>query len=101
AGKPEWDWQAPAPNDALIETLRARAYEQLQQAYVIREKQERSQRIAQIRSDVKQSLADEAAGTSEGGFDSVEVDSILFGFESEIVRSQILNGEPRIDGRDT
>src|SRR3546814_9494796 len=33
--------------------------------------------------------------------DSVEVENILFDLEAKIVRGQILNGEPRIDGRDT
>src|SRR5690625_431551 len=101
AGKPEWDWQAPAKNEALIETLRTRAFEPLQQAYAISEKQARSQRIAEIYAEVKQGLHTETAGTAEEAVDPVEVDSILFGFESDIVRGKILNGEPRIDGRDT
>ena len=34
-------------------------------------------------------------------FDEVKVDNLLFEIEARIVRSQILAGEPRIDGRDT
>ncbi|CAM5196695.1 polyribonucleotide nucleotidyltransferase [Oligella ureolytica] len=41
------------------------------------------------------------AAEKEESIDVVEVEDILFSLESEIVRSQILSGEPRIDGRDT
>ncbi|NHC62753.1 polyribonucleotide nucleotidyltransferase [Paenalcaligenes suwonensis] len=101
AGKPEWDWQPEPANEALISAVRAVAFDQLKEAYQIREKQARTLRLKEISQSVKDSLAASAEEKGEAAPDSVGVENILFDFESQIVRSQILNGEPRIDGRDT
>ncbi|WP_269901479.1 polyribonucleotide nucleotidyltransferase [Paenalcaligenes faecalis] len=101
AGKPEWDWQPPAANDALIEAVKSAAFEDLKSAYQIRQKQARTDALKAVYSKVHQTLADQAQANGTDKVDGVEVDNIMFGFESEIVRGQILNGEPRIDGRDT
>lgn len=101
AGKPEWDWQPPAKNEALITAVTAAAREPLVAAYKIRSKQERTETLRSVYADVKARLAEHAAAKGEDAPDEVEVDNILFDLEAEIVRGQILNGEPRIDGRDT
>ena len=101
AGKPEWDWQAPERNEALITAVTAAAREPLAAAYQIRSKQQRTESLRAVYADVKAKLAEHAAAKEEAAPDSVEVENILFSLESEIVRGQILNGEPRIDGRDT
>ncbi|VCU69783.1 Polyribonucleotide nucleotidyltransferase [Pigmentiphaga humi] len=98
AGKPEWDWKPAAKNEALIASVRAVAEEGLKAAYQVRSKQDRTAKLREVYADVQARLAAEASGSA---IDSVEVDDILFDFESQIVRGQILNGEPRIDGRDT
>ena len=100
-GKPEWDWHAPAKNDALISRVRHFAEVDLRAAYQMRSKQDRSTQLKRINASVMSKLAEEA--TSIGGEvpDGVDVGNILFDLESKIVRSQILDGEPRIDGRDT
>jgi polyribonucleotide nucleotidyltransferase len=96
AGKPAWDWQPPAKDDAFIGKVNALADGPLRAAYQIRSKQARTQATREAYSAAK------AALTSEGAvFDSVKLDSLLFDIEAKIVRSQILSGEPRIDGRDT
>lgn len=100
AGKPAWDWQPAPKNEALVAQIKAAAQEGLQAAYKVREKQARSTQIKQIHTAVQEQLAAAAADKGEE-LDAVEVENILFSLESEIVRSQILNGEPRIDGRDT
>lgn len=100
AGKPAWDWQPAPKNEALVAQIKAAAQEGLQAAYKVREKQARSAQIKQIHAAVQEQLAAAAADKGEE-LDAVEVENILFSLESEIVRSQILNGEPRIDGRDT
>lgn len=96
AGKPEWQWQASAKNEALIATLTDLAQPMLSQAYQIRHKQERSQKLKEIFASIPTQLAD--AGIEA---EKVEVENILFAIESKIVRDQVLSGEPRIDGRDT
>lgn len=100
AGKPAWDWQPASKNEALVAQIKEAAQEGLKAAYKVREKQARSTQIKQIYAEVQEKLA-AAAAEKEEELDAVEVENILFSLESEIVRSQILNGEPRIDGRDT
>ena len=100
-GKPEWDWQPAAKNDALISRVKHFAEVDLRAAYQMRSKQDRSQQLKRITASVMSKLAEEA--TSIGGEvpEKLDVSNILFDLESQIVRSQILDGEPRIDGRDT
>ncbi|WP_024972481.1 polyribonucleotide nucleotidyltransferase [Ralstonia pickettii] len=95
-GKPEWDWQAAPKNEALVAKVSELGLADLQAAYQLRQKSARSQKLKEVYKSVAAKLAE--AGVEA---DSVEVDNILFELESRIVRGQILNGEPRIDGRDT
>ncbi|MNQ00962.1 Polyribonucleotide nucleotidyltransferase [compost metagenome] len=101
AGKPDWDWQAPAKDQSLIAAVTAAAQEGLNAAYQIREKQARTAKLREVSADVSAKLAAAAAEKGESLPDAVTVDNIMFSLESAIVRGQILNGEPRIDGRDT
>lgn len=96
AGKPVWDWKAPAKNEPLIARVNELAGAKLQAAYQIRAKQARTQACRVVTSDVMAAL--KADGVE---FDGVAVEGMLFDIEAKIVRSQILAGEPRIDGRDT
>ncbi|TAL57103.1 polyribonucleotide nucleotidyltransferase [Pandoraea sp.] len=100
-GKPEWDWTPPAKNEPLIANVLALAEQDLRAAYQVREKQARTQQVRGVYAQVKAKLAEQAAANGAAAPDDVEVDNILFDLEARIVRSQILNGEPRIDGRDT
>jgi polyribonucleotide nucleotidyltransferase len=101
AGKPDWDWKPAAKNEALIATVSAAAQGPLNAAYQTRQKQERTTQLRQVYSDVHAKLAEEATVQGTPKHDGVVVDNILFDLEARIVRSQILSGEPRIDGRDT
>src|SRR5436190_1841429 len=96
AGKPMWDWQAPAKDEAFISKVGALAEQKLRDAYQIRSKQARTHATRDVTTAT-------LAALSEGGasVDKVKVDNILFDIEAKIVRNQILSGEPRIDGRDT
>ncbi|MBT9493041.1 MAG: polyribonucleotide nucleotidyltransferase, partial [Paucibacter sp.] len=96
AGKPSWNWVAPAKNEPLIAKVGALAEEGLAAAYQIRNKQARTQACRTVTANVMAGL--KADGVE---FDKVEVESLLFEIEARIVRGQILAGEPRIDGRDT
>ena len=101
AGKPDWDWKPAAKNETLITTVAAAAQGPLNAAYQTRQKQERTNQLRQVYSDVHAKLAEDAAAQGTPKHDGVVVDNILFDLEARIVRSQILSGEPRIDGRDT
>ena len=96
AGKPEWDWQPPAKDEALIAKVAALAEADLREAYRITSKQARTQKCREISNKVI-----EAVCTGDGAADTTVVGNLIFDIEAKIVRSQILNGEPRIDGRDT
>ena len=100
-GKPEVEWEPPAKNEELIAAVTRIAEPELRKAYQIRQKQARSSELRHIYERVNQALAEEAQGRGETAPDTVEVGNILFDLEARIVRSQILDGEPRIDGRDT
>ena len=96
AGKPVWDWKAPAKDEVLIAKVVALGEEKLTAAYQIRNKQARTHACREAYTWVNKGL--KAEGVE---FDAVAVESMLFDIEAKIVRSQILAGEPRIDGRDT
>ncbi|MEY2617398.1 MAG: putative polyribonucleotide nucleotidyltransferase protein [Pseudomonadota bacterium] len=96
AGKPAWDWQPPAKDEPFIAQVTALAEGKLRAAYQIRSKQARTQALREASAAVHAEL--KASGAE---FESGKVDDLLFAIESNIVRSQILSGEPRIDGRDT
>jgi len=97
AGKPEWDWQAPAKNEPLIARVAELAEAELREAYRITSKQARTLKTREI---TKKTIAALTEGVEDAP-DSNLVGNTVFDLEAKIVRSQILNGEPRIDGRDT
>ncbi|MCS0628488.1 polyribonucleotide nucleotidyltransferase [Telluria mixta] len=95
-GKPEVEW-APAPkNEALIAQVAQLADAKIRDAYQTREKSARQQKLKSLSTEVLAGLAEQGVEA-----DAAEVGNILFDMEAKVVRSQILEGEPRIDGRDT
>jgi polyribonucleotide nucleotidyltransferase len=101
AGKPVWDWQPQAKNEALVARIIQIAGGDLRAAYEVRSKQARTQKLRDIYALVEKRLAEEASSSGQPAPDTNELSGILFDLEAKIVRSQILDGEPRIDGRDT
>ncbi|MGC4027766.1 MAG: polyribonucleotide nucleotidyltransferase [Steroidobacteraceae bacterium] len=97
AGKPRWDWQA-APADAeLVAFVKAQAEGPLSEAYRITVKQDRYTKVGEIKAAVA-AAAPLVEGAPKWG--AQDIGTQLFNLESRIVRERILNGEPRIDGRD-
>lgn len=101
AGKPAWDWQPAPKNEALIARVHEIAQADIEEAYTIRSKQSRTEKLRAIYEKVEAQLTvdAEAAGTEVA--DMNEVHGILFEMEAHVVRTNILEGKPRIDGRDT
>jgi polyribonucleotide nucleotidyltransferase len=97
AGKPLWDWAAPAKDQALIDKVTTIAYAGLQEAYRTRQKQSRSEQIAALQAQVRKELVEQVAEPPDENL----VRTIFGDLEATIVRGQILSGDPRIDGRDT
>jgi len=100
AGKPAWDVQLSAKNEELNARVAALAEKDLREAFEMRQKQARNVRLGEIRKGTLAKLQEESK-ESGSEINPSEVKDIFFELESKIVRTQILDGEPRIDGRDT
>ena len=98
AGKPEWDWQAPEVNTALVDAVKAQSTGDLTEAYQISDKQDRYARIGEIRAAAIAALV---PAEGEGEYTADEISGQFHKLEGEIVRERVLEGSPRIDGRDT
>ena len=97
AGKPKWDWQAPAVNETLLEQVTKLCAADVKAAYKTQEKQDRSNKLAEIRVAAIEKLVTDA----EDSPNADEVSNIISKLEKDHVRQNILAGELRIDGRDT
>lgn len=95
-GKDLWDWQPAAKDEALIAQLRALSEEGLQAAYRIRQKQARTQAIDELKARVFAEVIPADADTLRVN----QIKGVFKDLEAQIVRGQILDGYPRIDGRD-
>ena len=97
AGVVPWEWQPVERDPALIEKVTQAAEADLRNAFKIKQKQARTEAIKALWQRV---YADLGVGTEEGPDEHI-VNEIGFDLEAKIVRNQILDGEPRIDGRGT
>ncbi|PZP64040.1 MAG: polyribonucleotide nucleotidyltransferase, partial [Azospira oryzae] len=97
-GKPEWDWTPPQKDPALVAKIAELAEADVKEAYSIKAKQARSERLKQIQKRLIEMLN---TGEDAGPKRENEIKNLLFDLEYKVVRDRILAGEPRIDGRDT
>jgi polyribonucleotide nucleotidyltransferase len=96
AGKPRWDWKAPEENTPLKQAVAAQAKAALTEAYGIVVKQARVARRAEIRQSVQAALS----GGESPKYTKDQVSTELHDLEYRLVRDLVLDGKPRIDGRD-
>ncbi len=92
-----WDWTAPVKDESVAEKVAAVAEADLSKAYQIAEKMDRYDAIGAVKQAMKDQLITDDV---EAGF-SDKCSEAFKGLEKKIVRSRIIAGEPRIDGRDT
>ncbi len=97
AGKPTWDWQPEAENTALLTAIRSQFGAAISEAYTITIKLDRYARLGEIREQAVAALASQVEGE---GPTAAEVKEAFGEIEYRIVRENIVNGKPRIDGRD-
>ena len=100
AAKPAWDWQPSSRHEPLVERVVALAQTDLVAAFEIKQKQSRNTRLSEIRKSTLATLQAEAQSRGEA-IDEQAVKDLFYELEAKIVRGKILDGEPRIDGRDT
>ncbi|HEF8771762.1 TPA: polyribonucleotide nucleotidyltransferase [Providencia stuartii] len=95
AGKEKWDWQPEPVNQALQDKVAALAESRMGDAYRITEKQERYAQVDLIKDEVTAAIVAE-----DENVDTSEIADILANLEKQVVRSRVIRGEPRIDGRE-
>ena len=97
AGVQVWAWQPPVEDGTLKNALQTEFGPLIAEAYRIKEKGARQDRVAEIHEMAigKHAAEGAPAGTKE------KVQKIIGDIEYRTVRDQILSGEPRIDGRNT
>ena len=93
-GKPTWDWRAAAENTGLIESVSGQFADQIAEAYRITEKMLRQSKLVELRDAAIEAFADQEN-------EADEVRSVFGSIEKKTVRRAIVEGQPRIDGRDT
>ncbi len=97
AARPAWNWVAPVADPGVADAVAKAVGDRIANAYRIQDKGERHTAIAEIKQDVIAAIASDASGAPSGA----AVSEALGRLEKKVVRGQVLNGEPRIDGRDT
>ena len=95
-GKPAWDWEPAPENVSLKDALVERFGAAVADAYKISDKMQRYESIGQIKQQAVEALADEENGPAAG-----DVADAFGALEKRTVRNSIIDGAPRIDGRDT
>ncbi len=96
AGKPAWDWQPPEENLELLEKVKELVGAELAEAYVIADKQDRQDRVAELKAKVQEALVTE----DEESPSAADVAGAFYKVEKDTVRGRIIEGHTRIDGRE-
>ncbi len=96
-GTESWDWQPPAKDAAMLASVGAATESDIGNAYDIAEKVARQNKLAEIRERTVTQLA----GADASDEDIANIKNAIKDIEKDIVRGRILQGKPRIDGRDT
>lgn len=95
--KPAWEWQPAAKNEALITQVTDLAGAGIEEAYQVADKLKRQDTLGALRTQAVEAIA----GNEEGQASAKEVEGVFSSLEKSIVRGRILDGAPRIDGRDS
>ena len=98
AGKPRWEWMPPEIDQALADRIAEVFAEPMGAAYRITDKLERQDAVAALKAQCLEQFAGEALG--EDAADSKTVEGLFGRLEKSVVRNAIIDGAPRIDGRD-
>lgn len=96
AGKPTWDWTPVAVNEELVTQVTALVGAGIESAYQTADKMQRQDMLSELRDQAVAALSGE-----EGQASAKEVSAVVSSIEKSTVRMRIVNGQPRIDGRDT
>lgn len=96
AGKESWNWEAPAVNQTLTKAIGDAFAAGIAEAYQVSDKMQRYDALGQLQAQAVEQFAGEDEGVSAD-----DVKGVFGKLEKKVVRNRILDGAPRIDGRDT
>jgi len=97
ANTKSWNWVAPEKDEALATEVQTRAGDLVREAYSIQDKLERKERLGEIKKEVIEGMTE----GDEPQWSAAAISGAIEALESHIVRSSVLSGENRIDGRDS
>ncbi len=97
AGKPAWEWEAPAEDTQLAEAVASQAAAGFTEAYQVSDKMERQAAVAEVKAAAIEALAGEG---EDARWSAEDLSGALSKLEKNVVRQRVIKGEPRIDGRD-
>jgi len=95
-GKPSWNWQAPERDAQLVAAVRGEVGDKLAAAFQIKDKLQRRDAVAALKSDVKEALKAQA---EEKGWPAADIAAEFEDLEYRTVRDSVLKTRQRIDGR--
>ena len=97
AGAPAWEWEAPPEDAELAGAVRSACEVPMGETYLIRDKLERREGLSALRTQVQEELA----GGEDARWTAQEVAGAFAKLEKSIVRRRVIDGQARIDGRDS
>jgi polyribonucleotide nucleotidyltransferase len=92
AGNPMWDWVAPVENNQLKNTITEKYGDKIREGFSIKDKLQRQDFLKKSRNDAVTELVTEELSETE-------IVNMFHKIEKETMRSSVLDGNPRIDGR--
>lgn len=95
-GKSSWDWQPEPVNEELTAAVATLVGAGVTEAYQVSDKMARQDALGVLKAQAIEQLARE-----ESGVGSDDVKDVFAKLEKSTVRNRVLDGNPRIDGRDT
>ncbi|HST45316.1 MAG TPA: polyribonucleotide nucleotidyltransferase, partial [Luteimonas sp.] len=96
AGRPRWEWSAPAANEGIVSAIRTAVGEQLSAAFQVRDKLERKDAISSVKKAILNALAPHAEANA---WTSNELSKEFGEQEYQTMRDSVLKTKVRIDGR--
>jgi polyribonucleotide nucleotidyltransferase len=94
-GKPSWDWQPAVENVELKAKVADAFTARISDAYQVADKMVRYTALSALRAEAIEALA-----TADGETSKESVSAMFSKIEKSTVRKRIVDGHPRIDGRD-
>jgi polyribonucleotide nucleotidyltransferase len=95
-GNERWEWSAAEKDEALAKQVADICEADLKDAFSTADKMDRQDKVAAAKEKLMAALVTDADDSA----DASDVSNAFKDLEKKIVRSRIIAGEPRIDGRD-